>query len=44
MQSNPKQPKPGVFCNQEILKEGYIYSACINQLQYPVNVYLRYIC
>lgn len=38
---NPKQARPGVFYGQEITKEGYVYSACINQSNAPVNVTLQ---
>lgn len=38
---NPKTARPGVFYNQEVLKEGYLYAACINQSQAPVTMTLR---
>lgn len=40
MQASPKQARPGVFYNQEILKEGYVYAAVINQSQMPVTMNL----
>lgn len=43
MQNAPKQARPGVFYNQEILKEGYIYAAVINQSQGPVTMNLKYV-